>query len=480
MSTREWPASLPYQREASGSESRPSRAQPETEMEGGNVRLRRRPGDRLRTEPWSRRLAPEAYGVWSVFLAETIAQGTRRFLMPVWAGSSAGDGYELRLVQISGGAGGVSEAPTGRGLYMHVSFSLLVFPAEMVAPPVITSFGYLILGTGFAGWTVDVEIDGIVRSAAVAADGSFEIEAPDLSPGPHIVRVRHGHGLWSEAQHYTIAGAPLDGFAGSLYGLFGLRRLVSTYAGAVVRVRRSSDGAEADIGVTLPGALDIAALLAFAGSASAFVVTWYDQSGNGRQATQSVTASQPRLVNAGAVDIGPNGLPILVFSGAQSLGIAGAAGFARNASNLTVAAVGMSSAPSGTSGFFTTSRGANLSWYRVGLLHTPTLTAVRLAASANDADNPPLASRAYTTGAWARLIGRARFLDGTLDMGINGGTTSAALGTAVASVDSDGVTRIGIAPNGGVPLTGQMSALVLSRSALDIAALDTALQGIMP
>lgn len=272
----------------------------------------------------------------------------------------------------------------------------------------------------------------------------------------------------------------LDAFAATLYAAYGLTRLVSSYSGPGARVRRSSDGAEADIGFTLLGGLDVAGLLAFAGSASAFVVTWYDQSGNGRHATQSVTASQPRLVNAGAVDIGPNGHPILVFSGAQSFGIAGAAGFARNAGSVTVGVVGQSSVVAGSAAFFTASKGVNLSWYRVGLVHTPTLNAGRFAASANDADNPPLASRAYITGAWARLIGRARFLDGALDIGINGGSTSATLGTSVASVDSDSLVRIGASPNAGAPLAGQMSTLVLSRSALDIAALDAALQGIMP
>lgn len=272
----------------------------------------------------------------------------------------------------------------------------------------------------------------------------------------------------------------LDVFQGQIYAAYGLGRLLSSYTGPGVRVRRSSDGAETDIGFTALGALDVAALLAFSGAGSAFVVTWYDQSGNGRHATQTVTASQPRLVNAGVVDIGPNGRPVLVFSGAQSFGISGAAGFARNASNLTVGAAAMSSAASGSAGFFTTSRGGNLSWYRVGLLHTPTLGAVRLAASANDADNPPFASRAYATGAWARLIGRARFLEGGADVAINGGVASVSLGTTTQTVDSDGVTRIAISPNSGAPLAGQMSALVLSRAALDIAPLDAALQGIMP
>ncbi|WP_425105494.1 arabinofuranosidase catalytic domain-containing protein [Ancylobacter sp.] len=272
----------------------------------------------------------------------------------------------------------------------------------------------------------------------------------------------------------------LDVFQGQIYAAYGLGRLLSSYTGPGVRVRRSSDGAETDIGFTALGALDVAALLAFSGAGSAFVVTWYDQSGNGRHATQTVTASQPRLVNAGVVDIGPNGRPVLVFTGAQSFGIAGAAGFARNASDLTVGAAAMSSATSLSSGFFTASRGGNLSWYRVGLLHTPTLGSVRFASSGDDADNPPFASRAYAPGAWARLIGRGRFLAGEAEIAINGGFSTVALGTTTPTVDNDGVARIAIAPNSGVPLTGQMSALVLSRAALDIAPLDAALQGIMP
>lgn len=273
----------------------------------------------------------------------------------------------------------------------------------------------------------------------------------------------------------VIPQRPFDVFGTSLYAAYGLARLRSSYSGPGVRVRRSSDGAEADIGFARLGGLDVAGLLAFAGTASAFVVAWYDQSGNGRHATQSLTASQPRLVSAGVLDTGPNGRPALAFSGSQNFGIAGAADFARGADSVTVGVVGQSTIVAGSSTFFSTSRGANLSWYRVGLVHTPTLNAARFAASANDIDNPPLASRAYTTGAWGRFIGRARFLEGWLDFALNGETTMAALGTATASVDSDSLVRIGVSPNGGAPLSGQMSTLVLSRSALPIAALDAAL-----
>jgi len=82
----------------------------------------------------------------------------------------------------------------------------------------------------------------------------------------------------------------------------------STYNGPLLRVRRSSDNAEADIGAVLtPDAngdrwLDTAALLAFVGAGSGFVTTWYEQRGNALHATQTNPALQPRIVNAGVLD----------------------------------------------------------------------------------------------------------------------------------------------------------------------------------
>ena len=85
-----------------------------------------------------------------------------------------------------------------------------------------------------------------------------------------------------------------------------------------MRVRRSSDNAESDIGFAGAGDLDVTTLLAFTGGDSAFVARWYDQSVNGRNATQTTAAAQPRIVSAGVVDM-LNGRPTLIFSGAQTL-----------------------------------------------------------------------------------------------------------------------------------------------------------------
>lgn len=48
---------------------------------------------------------------------------------------------------------------------------------------------------------------------------------------------------------------------------------------------------------------------------SAYVTKWYDQSGNGRHATQATAANQPRIVNGGVIDIGQTGRPKLTFDG---------------------------------------------------------------------------------------------------------------------------------------------------------------------
>jgi Alpha-L-arabinofuranosidase B, catalytic len=82
----------------------------------------------------------------------------------------------------------------------------------------------------------------------------------------------------------------------------------STYTGPLIRVRRSSDNAEQDIGAIAADAngnrhLNIAALRTFIGENSAFVTTWYDQTGAGLHMTQATPSNQPRIANAGAIDM---------------------------------------------------------------------------------------------------------------------------------------------------------------------------------
>jgi hypothetical protein len=98
-----------------------------------------------------------------------------------------------------------------------------------------------------------------------------------------------------------IFGQPLllDTYSGAAVA-YSVRKLRTAYSGAALRVRRSSDNAESDIGF-VSNQLDTASLLSFVGAGNGFVTTWYDQSGNARNATQTVAANQPRIVNAGAI-----------------------------------------------------------------------------------------------------------------------------------------------------------------------------------
>lgn len=95
---------------------------------------------------------------------------------------------------------------------------------------------------------------------------------------------------------------------------FGVRKIVNNYSGPLIRVRRSSDNAEQDIGFTVGGDLDTASLTTFVGAGNGFVRTWYDQSGNARHATQTTTTAQPQIVTSGSVEL-TNGKPTLRFNG---------------------------------------------------------------------------------------------------------------------------------------------------------------------
>jgi hypothetical protein len=83
---------------------------------------------------------------------------------------------------------------------------------------------------------------------------------------------------------------------------YSLRKLRSDYTGNCIEVRRSSDNALQNIGF-VDNVLDTASLLLFVGAGNGFVRTWYDQSGNTRNAVQTTNNNQPRIVNGGVLEI---------------------------------------------------------------------------------------------------------------------------------------------------------------------------------
>lgn len=76
---------------------------------------------------------------------------------------------------------------------------------------------------------------------------------------------------------------------------YALRRLFVAYTGPQVRVRRSTDNSEIDIYFSSDGSIVNFNLTGWLGGGTAYVRTWYDQSGNTKHLTQTNTTLQPQL-----------------------------------------------------------------------------------------------------------------------------------------------------------------------------------------
>jgi hypothetical protein len=98
---------------------------------------------------------------------------------------------------------------------------------------------------------------------------------------------------------------------------YSLRKLRTAYAGSAIRVRRSSDNAEQDIGFS-GGNLDTSALTTFVGANNGFVTTFYDQSGNFLNAIQTTAVNQPQIVSSGTI-LTENSKPSLRFNGSYMI-----------------------------------------------------------------------------------------------------------------------------------------------------------------
>ncbi len=120
---------------------------------------------------------------------------------------------------------------------------------------------------------------------------------------------------------HGIVGSQITQFVGlldlypSAAAAYSLRKLRSAYTGSAIRVRRASDNTEQDIGFVGED-LNTSALTTFCSGTNGFVKTWYDQSGNGYDATQATAANQPQIVSSGSV-ITTNGKASLKFDGSN-------------------------------------------------------------------------------------------------------------------------------------------------------------------
>ena len=94
---------------------------------------------------------------------------------------------------------------------------------------------------------------------------------------------------------------------------YSLRKVRSTYTGHAVRIRRTSDDIDADVAfdtndtvsndsiVTEVISGNQSTLQAFISGTNAAVATWYDQSGNSKNATQTTAVNQPLIAESGSL-----------------------------------------------------------------------------------------------------------------------------------------------------------------------------------
>jgi len=338
-------------------------------------------------------------------------------------------------------------------------------PAVELETPVVTVTDHTNPTTvGGSNGTITIEwdpVDGADRYEAAIAEGvvTSGFSASDIdATSPHVFTGVEAGEFTVAVRAIAVVEVPflgmLDGYAAP-HRAHSLRRLLTSYTGPAIRVRRSSDNAETDIGFTTAGTLDTTALLAHCGANSGYVTTWYDQSGNTRHLTQTTTASQPRIVNAGTIDT-INGKPAVKLDGTDD--ILTSTGVGLWAAGATSMCIVMQSATPGSTAVLVNEVNSadNNQYYRIMRSST---AAWHIQANANPGG-----------ALWASSTGGGAMFDGTAHQGFfvdaSGATSTWRDGTlghnAVATVHTGTLVpnRFQIGAGGGTTLSSYSAAAV--------------------
>jgi hypothetical protein len=261
----------------------------------------------------------------------------------------------------------------------------------------------------------------------------------------------------------------LDNYANAQVA-FSLRKLRAAYTGAAIRVQNSG-GTQADIGFDSNGDLDTASLALHVGSGTGLVVTWYDQSGNGRNATQATQSLLPRITISGTLQTA-NGKPAVYFdddrldTSAFSQNPNGAYNFAVvNQYDSVTSGMGTANSWSSTS---------TLQNYQHNLLSTSKL---RFGVRYSDGAFP----RPDSTGTFSnntQIISTATFATGTCVAYYNGTQEGDKFSQGLTGTPNNNsqITRLGqMSHNGLLPLRGFIQEVIVwsNSTALDADAIST-------
>jgi hypothetical protein len=141
-----------------------------------------------------------------------------------------------------------------------------------------------------------------IQNAAAAGTGEVFFWGAMLNEGATA-----GDYVKTDGSFGGSAPAPAYSGFGDAYGgvaaYYSLRQFTEAETLNAIRVRRSSDDTEQDIGFDANGDLDTTALLAFVGTGgtdNGFVSKWYDQAGS-NDAINADASEQPLVVSGGSI-----------------------------------------------------------------------------------------------------------------------------------------------------------------------------------
>jgi hypothetical protein len=121
MAVANWPANVPHDPNEEGFQPIKMMLDPlKTEMEGGNVRLRSRPGDNVGTVGQTVVMTTAEAQIFRNWVKADLGNGTARFNAPVWLTN----GFETKVCQFANGA--PTYAHYARGM-VAVSMTLRVY-----------------------------------------------------------------------------------------------------------------------------------------------------------------------------------------------------------------------------------------------------------------------------------------------------------------------------------------------------------------
>lgn len=172
------------------------------------------------------------------------------------------------------------------------------------------------------GSTADVFVNGAkVVSGTTFTGTTLEFMGTTVRDTPKYIR-----GMWlapvplpdSDLLSETSPALFIDSFQSAALA-FSFRKLRYSYTGPCIRVRRSSDSTEQDIGF-VNDVLDEAALTTFVGASNGHVVTWYNQSINGIHLRQTTAANQPLIVVSGVTQK-ELGKPVILFGSGTTIAL---------------------------------------------------------------------------------------------------------------------------------------------------------------